>query len=220
MSGLPFVRAGTPWWNIDGWPTPSEWQALYSCLLFIVAVIAGVLAWRQLRLHRESSDELTRPYIVVDFEFRSIIMKVRVKNISQRPARNVEIVVDPPFASSRAENAEKLRRVYARGRTIPLLSPGRGISYLLDSAPEYIKNTALPRRYTVTASYSGRLSSRTRFVDTFILDIDQWAEALQEIDYDDKHLQTRNHTLNSLRQIQGSLSSIATSLKAGDGDDS
>lgn len=98
----------TPWWNIDGAPTPDEWTALFAGLTLVAAIIAAVIALRQLRAHFETARAQGRPYVIVDFAFKSILMQVEIKNIGATAASELTIRVTPPFESGLREQAATL----------------------------------------------------------------------------------------------------------------
>ena len=141
----------TSWWHIDGAPTPDEWMALFSGFTLIAAIVAAVIALRQLRAHFETSRAQSRPYVIVDFAFKSILMQVEIKNIGSTAASELTLRVDPPFESGIREQATTLNAVFSGHEQISMLAPGRRILYTFDRAPDY-HTAKRPERYTVTAT--------------------------------------------------------------------
>lgn len=183
------------WWHMDDAPNPDEWTALFAGLTFIAAVVAAVIALRQLRAHFESTRAQSRPYVIVDFTFKSILMQIEIKNIGATAAKDVTLRVDPPFESGLNRQATTLNSIFSEAEKISMLAPGRRILYTFDRAPDYYE-AKRPERYQVTASYTDMPVQYHRswrsiwkrdivhYNDTYILDFRQWSRATTESDYD------------------------------------
>lgn len=82
------------------WWRTAEWEAVGVWLTGIVTI--GLLIYAVMQLHeaRGVRDDQTRPYIVVDFHFKSVMVALSVKNIGQTPAKNVRVRLDKPVTSA------------------------------------------------------------------------------------------------------------------------
>jgi hypothetical protein len=213
------------WWNIEGWPLPEEWAALWGFLTLMVTIVAATVALLQFGSYIREREERARPYLQADFEFRSILLDIVVKNMSGSPATNVSITADPPIESTLVDRTAVLSHVTSSAYRISQLAPGRDIRWFLDRAPDYYDDKTKPRQYTVTLSYDDPRATRPRrrwqfwraklqghYVEAFTLDIQQWGEASAEQDYDNQNwnINTRNEQV--LKEISGSLRSIAARL--------
>lgn len=169
-------------------PTAGEWQALGAMGTFVVAAVAAVIAFHQYRGYREGQEALTRPYVIVDVTFRPFFLAaITVRNASPRAAVDLTMTVAPAFIASRPRDCEILNRVFDGATTVGLLAPDRQIHYLLDEMPQYVTG-GFPLQYVVTARYrdgstGAAAGRRTRwYTDTFVLDLDQWLQALADDD--------------------------------------
>lgn len=214
----------SPWWNADGFPTAAEWSALFEGLTLLVAVVAAVIALRQLHAHFASERARSRPYVIVDFTFSSVLMRVEIRNISGSAATDVDATVDPPFESTRSGDAATLNAVFSPVERISMLAPGRRIMYTLDRAPDYYANK-LTEKYNVTLSYGeapprctrtwrqGFRKREVRYVDHYVLDFRQWSKAAAESDYENKHWNIASRQERRTESIVKAITSIAESLK-------
>lgn len=167
------------------WPDGSDWQAIWTFFTFLVAAIAAAVALQQLRAHYHAQREQSRPYVIVDFEFRSTLVSIEVKNIGATPAQGVELTWDPAPVGDEERHTAALRRNLVDG-TIPFLAPGRAIRYFLARGEHLVAPTALPTRYVVSLRYHD-LAGTAFGPEEMILDFDQWSESLVETDYDNKN---------------------------------
>jgi len=201
-------------WRVAGAPTPEEWSAFWAGATAIIAASAATIALIQLRSYLLEVRERARPYVIADFGFRSTILFVHVWNSSPTPARDLTIRVDPPFESNRREDAEKLRRVTGEDFIVPQLAPGRQLRWVLDVTPAYYANKDLPRSYTVTLEYEdGRKGKRVRYQDTYVLNIDQWSDALADNDYPNKNWNIAKRVEGDIGDIKKSIAKIASHLE-------
>lgn len=216
-----------PWWRVAWAPTPDEWAALFAGLTLVAAVIAAAIALRQLRAHFEAERARSRPYVLVDYTFKSILMQVEIKNIGATAAANIELRVSPPFESGLNEQAKTLNSVFSEAETISMLAPGRRILYSFDRAPDY-HAAKRPQRYTVTATYmelanpSAGVGSRRwwrnsqPYTDTYVLDFRQWSQATTESDYEHKHWNIATRQEKRTERIAKALQTIAGKIHVAD----
>lgn len=208
------------WWNADWAPTPEEWTALWAFCALLVTLGAALLALQQLRSYFEERFDRARPYVLVDYYFKSgFILQLSVVNVSETPAVNVRLEVDVPFQSTQPDNAATLNRIAGEDYVISQLAPGRKMRWTLDtSKPAYFLNTGLPRVYQVTARYDdpraiGKRRSRWRptppesFTEIFTLDIRQYDQAAAETDY-------ANREWNIAKRNEARLERIAVAMES------
>lgn len=166
-------------------PSITDWiSAIATAATFVVAVVAALFGYSQLRDARAVRRDQARPYVIVDFGFRGSLILIEVKNIGATPAWNVQIDVDPPFASSQHGRAEKLMGAPTFAEGTSMLAPGRTMQFFLDTSINLFRDKDLPRRYSLTTGYDDTSSGNkrrkvVRYEDPpFILDIDQYAQTL------------------------------------------
>lgn len=131
----------------------AEWGAFGQVGALIVAVIAGVLVWLQVRHGRQVREDQTRPYVIVDFEFRGSLVMIAVRNLGTTPARDVHIRFDPDLQSPLASDPSEFA-VFSEG--IPMLAPGRAIYHTFGTGPQFFDEakTVLPLRYEARVQYT------------------------------------------------------------------
>jgi hypothetical protein len=79
---------------------PGVWSALAGCVTAIVAVVAAIFAWSQVKLARETREEIAQPNVVLYTEPSSAtmqILEIVLKNFGSTPAYNVKVTVNPPI---------------------------------------------------------------------------------------------------------------------------
>ena len=177
----------------------SEWGAFGQVGAFVVATVAGGVVIEQVRQAKSSWRDQTRPYVIVDFEFRGMFVAINVRNIGSNPARDVEITFDPPLvADFRTGDTEALATFDSK---IPMLAPGRSISIPFGHGPDIFGGDAgTPLRYEATATYRP-LEGKTAYKDPpCVLDLAPYRHTLME--RDDLH-----DIANRLKRIESSMKS-------------
>ena len=207
------------WWRSEVAPTAGEWSALFAGLTLLVAVVAAIVALIQYRAHLAAERSRTRPYVIVDYAFRSILMQVEIKNIGATAATDVKLSVDPPFESGLRDQADRLNAVFSNAETISMLAPGRRILYTFDRAPDYY-DAKRQECYTIKATYRdlptryerpiARLWRRSAVIyrDEYPLDFRQWSQATTEADYDEKNWNIANRGEQREKRIANALESL------------
>jgi hypothetical protein len=114
----------------------AEWGAFGQVGALVVATVAGVLVWLQVRHGRQVREDQTRPYVIVDFE-------------SQR----VNISFDPPLQSPLVDDPQAFV-VFSEG--IPMLAPGRAIRHTFGTGPQFFpdEGEGVPLRYEARVQYT------------------------------------------------------------------
>lgn len=204
------------WWNNSGAPTPEEWTALFAGGTLVVASIAAIFALVQLQAFFNAQWDQARPYLVVDFVFRSSLMQVEIRNISRTAAAEVNLRVAPNFMSTNAEDAATLNFIFSPSWQLELLAPGRRILHTLDTAFLYVDHPEFPQEYVVHATYRdanaryrwrwrrGRPRRTTvKYDETFRLSFTQWSRSSLELDHDGKNSASLSRIDKSLDRIGG-----------------
>lgn len=188
------------------WPDGADWQAIWTFFTFLVAAIAASAALAQLAAHQEAQLEQSRPYVIVDFAFRSMLISIEVRNIGQTPATDVRLAwnVEPRAVEERQTAALKRNLV---DRSIPFLAPGRAVRYSIGWGPKFVPDTSLPKRYEVTTLY-GDGHGHEFGPELQILDFDQWAESSVGVDYENKNWNELKRQTEAQRKIADNLGRI------------
>lgn len=191
-----------------GWHA-EQWAAFGACAAVVVYVVLGLLAWSQLRETRRLRELQTRPYVLVDFEFRRHLIYLVIKNIGTTPARDVTIAFDKPLRGSPAMQRD-INKVASLTQPIPMLAPGREIKLAFDSGPQLFKDPELPRAYTVSVTYRDATRKRPYADPPYVLDLSQYAEAL----LDPKGLPELVGEVEKIRKVLGKWSDGSHGLLA------
>ncbi|MGH2777390.1 MAG: hypothetical protein ACRDJB_01950 [Actinomycetota bacterium] len=178
----------------------ADWSALGQVGALVVAVVAGILVWRQVRHTAQAREDQTRPYVIVDFEFQGWEVLLAIRNIGTSPAMDVQITFDKPLQAPHIEDPDELA-VFTDG--IPMLAPGRLIAIPFGNGPNFFSegvDEKLPLRYVARVEYSGH-GGRKRYRDAdLVLDLTPYKHTL--IERDDLH------------QIYQNLKEIKTVMKS------
>lgn len=214
---------GNGWWNMEGWPTASEWSALWGLAAVVLAGLAGWVAVSQLGVVVAEREERDRPHLAIDFEFRSVLVLIALRNLSGKLATNVRMTASPPIVSSHSETfTGKLGAVFGGQERIAQLAPGRKMAWFFDRAPDRLNSSSLPKRYEITLTYddpsareSGwfgllRLKPVSKsYTEVFVLDLSQYGEAAAEQDYDNKMWNAATRNERRLESMKGSSATLA-----------
>lgn len=167
-------------WGLD----VRAWTALYTLLtggLLLVAIIAALYAHRQWRIARDHFEEqraaqieAMRPYVTVTVEPGRASMQLIdliVRNIGQRPAQNVRIVLDPPPVRAKEMTRAdiQMRNMKMLNEPMALLAPGQEIRAFYDNHLDRKDREDLPTEHCVKVTYSD--TSGRSYEGQFILDL-------------------------------------------------
>lgn len=122
------------------------WTALGTLGTLLVLMISAVFAGLQLR-------EQFRPWVTVDFHFRSIIAFVAIKNLGNRPAHDIRIRFEPELVSTLVDSSE-FSEVAMFSEPIPTLAPHQERFVLFDRVPDRLDTAELPKRHRVFVEYT------------------------------------------------------------------
>lgn len=141
---------------------PEDWAAFGACVTALVAIIAALVAWRQVREARRLRQEQAQPYVAVAMETSAAaqnMVDLVVKNFGTTAAYDVSVSIDPKPQRSGATGGVEDVSVPKIFRT---LVPGQEWRTFWDSGPSRTP-TDLPDLHEATVVfYSGRDRRRKR----------------------------------------------------------
>ncbi|MGW0149961.1 hypothetical protein ACWEGS_11540 [Streptomyces sp. NPDC004822] len=176
--------------DLRAW-TPEDWSAaatvataIFTVATVGIALAAALYAKQQVDLARQLREEQAQPFVVVDFADNPVLRKgidFVVENMGQTLARNVKIVVDPPFSSTLDDAGYPLKDSALVTQGIPSLPPRKRITALFDTAPQRY-NASLPMRYTATVHFEDA-HGKTQEPLTYVLDLSVRYSLLSATEY-------------------------------------
>lgn len=198
------------WWRIEGMPSPEEWGAVWTAATLATAAAAAWLALAQLRHSAQASLDQARPFVIVDVHFRaSVILSIEVKNSGLTAARDIKL----DWSAVPAIADEKRRDAFMRNLVnehIPFLAPGRVIRYFVGRFPDYPKEAT--RRFVIHASYKGA-DGFTAWDSESVVDLDQWANALADSDYENKNWNENKRQTKAQQDAAKHMKSVANAIE-------
>ncbi|WP_262002031.1 hypothetical protein [Microbacterium sp. Mcb102] len=186
-------------------------QGIGTVIAAVAAIIALIIAGSQLRqliasnrLLAESNDAMvesniavTRPYVIVDYQFRPSVSRrggttgssvfVVIRNDGRTPAHNITMKVDRPFTpvskpdgEGWRKSLEDLNRMMNGESVIRSLTAARPLKYYIDDEALFgVSDEAAPR-WSVQVSYED--AEGRAFRETFHLDVEPWRRSIAEAD--------------------------------------
>jgi hypothetical protein len=192
----------------------STWFVVAATVVEAAAVvIAVVYAKGQLDELRESREDTTRPFVVVDLDSRHTIAFIRVTNFGLSIARNVTFTFTPALESTfddKKGNGEyRLAKIDIFANGIPSLAPRRELSTILDHVPPRIQ-AGLPKRYEVDVSYEGPKGTRYTDRQTINLDTHTTLTRIERKDVHDvaRYLEEINREIKKWGAMGGGLRAV------------
>ncbi len=195
----------------------TTWTGIYTLLtagLLLVAVVAALYAhfqWRsarqQVEEQRRAQVEAMRPFVIVSVEPSRASMQLFdliVRNVGQRPAQGVRIIVDPEPVRAREMDDSNLhmRAMKILNEPMALLAPGQEIRAFYDNHLERKQRDDLPTEHQVSVSYSD--TSGQAYRGAFTLDL----MALEGMSW--TNVGTIHTISDSLKRIEGTLRASST----------
>lgn len=145
-----------------------EWAALGVWATIIVYLVLAAVAIRQLKEAQVLREEQSRPVVLVDVVFRSILMDLSIRNVGPTVASNVFVTFDEPPATKAMANIDWLSSTtFTQG--IPMMAPGREIRFHFDTYPAR-HGSGLPMVITGRVCYSG-FHGKREWDEAFIIDL-------------------------------------------------
>jgi hypothetical protein len=142
--------------------TPNDWAATGQVSTAVIAVLAAIFAFVQIRQARTERREKDAPYVIVFSSYRRfgpMLLTSPSPTSGHTLARDATISFDRKLEStSRTGDLDEAKVVREGISTMP---PGMKLSTLFDLTHERIK-TELPMSYTVTVSLENSRGKRQR----------------------------------------------------------
>ncbi|MGW3788930.1 hypothetical protein ACWD5Z_30420 [Micromonospora chokoriensis] len=147
------ARVGGGLWDWVGDTNPDTWAAGAGWTTVVIAFVASIAAFRQVREARTLREEQAQPYVVAFMEASQTsehIIEFVVRNFGTTIARNVRMECTPALrrTSSRGEESEEVK-VFD---VLPVLVPGQEWRIFWDNGITR-KDALLSDRYEVTLRY-------------------------------------------------------------------
>lgn len=219
-------------------------QGVGTIVAAVAAVIALVIAGSQLRqliasnrILADSNDTmaasniaLTRPYVVVDFEFRPSVSRtggttgttvfVVVRNDGRTSAHNIKMTVDRPFAAVSLvdqvgwrKSLEDLNRLMDGASVLRSLTSTRPLKYVLDTQGIFGAADEPAPRWEVTVTYED--ADGRSFDDVFHLEVEPWRRSVA---IPDPLIQTGKYVdavAHELKELRSTIRAKDTSVTVG-----
>lgn len=182
-------------------------QGIGTVIAAVAAIVALLIAGSQLRqliasnrllaasndTMAESNIALTRPYVVVDYEFRPSVTRsggtsgssvfVVIRNDGRTPAHNIRMAADRPFVpisepdqEGWRKSIEDLNRITNGNSVLRSLTSTRPLKYYLDDETIFGITDEPAPAWSVDVTYEdgeGRL-----FHESFHLDVEPWRRSI------------------------------------------
>lgn len=159
------------------WWRTTEWEAVGVWITGLVTV--GLLVYAAVQIHdaRGVREDDTRPYIIVDFHFKSVMLSLSVKNIGQSPAKDVLVTLDKPITSAVMPSVEwQNSGLFKDG--VSMFAPGREMRFAVDVMSDR-QGAGLPTTISGTVSYSRYHNHKgDPWTEPFAIDLFAFGDAL------------------------------------------
>ncbi len=167
------------------WAMTSEnWSAVGSWATVAVAIVAAIVALRQVREARIARDEQAQPNVVMytepmegDWQFLELV----IKNFGQTPAFDIEVSLDRPLQVSPDHSAASIGNVALPSR-IPILAPQQEWRALWDHAPSRSKVEGIESVHKGELTYRGERKKRQHWYAPWQTDFDVYRSPV-ELDF-------------------------------------
>lgn len=225
-------------------------QGIGTLFAAVAAIIALVIAGKQLgelitsnRLLAASNDAmtesniaLTRPYVVVDFEFSVSASRnggsagtsvfVVIRNDGRTPAHNVTMTTDHPFASvvepdsdGWRKSIEDLNRMTDGSTVLRSLTNSRSLKYYLDGTELFGEADEPAPSWSIGVRYED--ANGREFRDQFTLEVEPWRRSLAIADPLSKIGKFIDSVAHEVKGLSGVVKSkrleVRTNASSGDG---
>ena len=147
-------------------------EILTAILVFITAIYVylthkiALTSEKSVTAIKDQTEAMLRPYVVAEVYLRpnTPILNLRIKNNGKSGAENLTLELEQDFFQ--LGNTERnLKKLSAFSSKIDLLAPESELVFILASAQEIFseseKSKLLPKKFTVTSSYSFGLKNFT-----------------------------------------------------------
>ena len=174
--------------------SPEQWSAFGTLLTALIAAVAAIFAWLQVRHARQLREDQAQPFVIVSFRPSAVwghAINLVVENIGNTVAKNVRITFDQPLVSKARSMDINDSQLIKEG--IHVMPPSMKIETLFDLAHERY-GTDLPMVYMATVSYQGIRGKRETMEYALDMGVFYGLEALTEYGM--------HHAAKSLKEIE------------------
>lgn len=178
---------------------PADWEAFGTNLTVLVAAIAAVFAYHQVREARRLREEQAAPFVVVDIQPSDVSMQLLnlvIENVGTTLARDVQITFTPPLRSSLSDSKLAKSTLFSEG--IQTFPPRRRIEFLFDQAAGRFADKSLPLRYDAVVSFKDS-RGRPQEALSYVIDLG-YLYGLEYVEQFGQH-----HMAKALREIHDTL---------------
>ncbi|MGV9370376.1 hypothetical protein [Micromonospora tulbaghiae] len=183
-------------WKWIGQTNPDMWAAIAGWTTVVVAVVASIAAFKQVREARILREEQAQPYVVaymepseVDHRFIDLV----VKNFGTTVARDVRLVSSPNMQQAPHDGQAAVDLWIFEN--LPVLAPGQEWRTFWDSSITR-KQSTLPARHEITITYKDS-HNRPLPATHAILDWSAYSGRTWMVVYG------QHHSAKALREIAG-----------------
>jgi len=166
------------WWGHDA----AEWEAIGVCVATLFTFIGLCFAIYQFRDSRTVRLDRSRPIVTIDPTFRSILVKLCVRNTGETTARNIRIKFDDALHSTLSNGLTWLPNPYVKD--ISSLAPHSQLEYLFDKMSDRL-SAGMTGQITGTIEYFGPTQHRRwlrkeakPYTEPFTVDLAPYGESL------------------------------------------
>ncbi|MFL1596225.1 hypothetical protein NQ854_25365 [Rhodococcus ruber] len=155
---------------VTAWATVVGSGAAVSTAL--IALVAAIIALRQLKASRDESKERSRPMVGVDLRpSRYAYTDFVVRNYGPSAAYNVKLSVDPPFEQMSGDLRDFGRHITRRyEHPIPTLMGGSELTNVIASLSLGDQPQVGNERFTVKVTYGDMPDRTNTYTDQYIFD--------------------------------------------------
>jgi hypothetical protein len=144
---------------------------------FTGLITVGLLGYAvvQIRDGRKQREDQTRPFIIVDFDFRSSVVSLAVRNIGPSAASDVRVALDARIERSNGAAVNwQTTGLFSDG--VPLFAPGRLMRFFLDEF-QHRFDKQLPMQFSGVVEYKGPHGKGQPYREPFTLDLSVYETA-------------------------------------------
>lgn len=164
-----------------------------TTLSFVLVIITGyyaIITHKMLKSNEKANNEQTRPYVIVMIESQDLKLKLYIKNLGKRPAREVEISFNPPLDNIDNIRKNKDEKPHKNLLYQSFMPPNFEVSTSLWHTPGLLQNKELVKIYEVQLCYKD--TNNQSYKETYTINLDDYINSKKTIDF------TTNHYLESI----------------------
>lgn len=185
--------------DFSAW-TAADWSAAGTVATAIIASVAALVAFHQVREARKLREEQAQPFVVVDFELSPVsgnIINLVVENVGKTLARDVKLAFTPRLESTQVSGDYDLKNTTLLKDGIPTMPPGKRIVALFDVSHQRF-SSGLPLSYTVKVEFRDSRRRKQEPLE-YVLDLSFYYGLMSVNEYG------LHHAAKALREIESTL---------------